>query len=214
MSSKTLVFDLDDTLALELDYLKSAYQEIANKVDPTNTRLFAFLLDAYQKNDNPFEQLCSLYPQYTVAALLQLYRNHVPTYPDNSCKSLLAELKANGCKLGLVTDGYSKTQRNKLKALEIEELFDLVVISEEFGSAKPSEANFAVFHQFKTDQYYYIADNPAKDFVSPNALGWQTICLIDAGKNIHKQDYTKESLYLPRLKIDTLEQVLSIALHV
>jgi putative hydrolase of the HAD superfamily len=116
--------------------------------------------------------------------------------------------------LGLVTDGYSKTQRNKLKALEIEELFDLVVISEEFGSAKPSEANFAVFHQFKTDQYYYIADNPAKDFVSPNALGWQTICLIDAGKNIHKQDYTKESLYLPRLKIDTLEQVLSIALHV
>lgn len=214
MSSKTIVFDLDDTLALEFDYLKSAYHEIAYKVDPANTRLFAFLLDAYQKKDNPFEQLCSLYSHYTVAALLQLYRNHVPTYSENRCKSLLVELKANGCKLGLVTDGYSITQRNKLKALGIEELFDLVVISEEFGSAKPSVANFDVFHQFNTDEYYYIADNPAKDFVSPNALGWQTICLIDAGNNIHKQDFTKESLYLPRMTIDTLEQVFSIAIHV
>jgi len=214
MSSKTIVFDLDDTLALELDYLKSAYEEIAYLVDQANTRLFAFLLDAYQKKDNPFEQICTLYPQYSVADLLQLYRNHVPTYPENPCKSLLVELKANGYKLGLVTDGYSITQRNKLKALGIEDLFDLVVISEEFGSAKPCEANFAVFHQFNTDEYYYIADNPAKDFVSPNALGWQTICLIDAGNNIHKQDFTKESLYLPRMTIDTIEQVLSIAIHV
>jgi putative hydrolase of the HAD superfamily len=124
------------------------------------------------------------------------------------------ELKANGYKLGLVTDGYSITQRNKLKALGIEELFDLVVISEEFGSAKPSVANFAVFHQFNTDVYYYIADNPAKDFVSPNALGWQTICLIDAGNNIHKQDFNKESLYLPRMTIDTLEQVFPIVFHI
>lgn len=214
MSSKTVVFDLDDTLALELDYLKSAYREIANTVDSENTELYPFLLDAYQKKDNPFGQLCSLYPKYTVAALLQLYRNHVPTYPENTCKPLLMELKANGYKLGLVTDGYSITQRNKLKALGIEELFDLIVISEEFGSAKPSVANFTVFHQFNTDVYYYIADNPAKDFVSPNALGWQTICLIDAGNNIHKQDFNKESLYLPRMTIDALEQVFPIVFHI
>lgn len=210
MHAKTVVFDLDDTLALEIDYLQSAFREIAQKVDPHNPQLFSILLEAYQRKDNPFERICELYSQHTIAALLQLYRNHYPIYPENSCKSLLAKLKATGCVLGLVTDGYSITQRNKLKALGIEDAFDLVVISEEFGSAKPSAANFEIFHQFNSAQYYYIADNPSKDFVSPNALGWQTICLVDAGNNIHKQDFTKESLYLPRKKINKLDELFRV----
>ncbi|MEY2693573.1 MAG: hypothetical protein RIT03_1965 [Bacteroidota bacterium] len=208
MYSKTVVFDLDDTLALEIDYLQSAFREIAQKVDSHNPKLFSILLEAYDRKDNPFERICELYPYYTIEVLLQLYRNHYPIYPENSCKSLLTQIKAAGCVLGLVTDGYSITQRNKLKALGIEDVFDLVVISEEFGSAKPSAANFEIFHQFNSAQYYYIADNPSKDFISPNALGWQTICLVDAGNNIHKQDFTKESLYLPLKKINKLDELI------
>ena len=83
------------------------------------------------------------------------------------------------------------------------------MISEEFGTAKPSLGNFEVFHQFKTAKYYYIADNPSKDFVSPNALGWQTICLVDAGNNIHKQKFTKEFLYLPQKKINKLDELIA-----
>jgi putative hydrolase of the HAD superfamily len=194
---------------LEIDFLLSAFREIAQKVDSHNPQLFSILLEAYQRKDNPFERICELYPHYTIEALLQLYRHHYPIYPENSCKSFLSQLKAAGCILGLVTDGYSITQRNKLKALGIEDAFDLIVISEEFGSAKPSAANFEIFHQFNSAQYYYIADNPSKDFVSPNALGWQTICLVDAGNNIHKQDFTKESLYLPRKKINKLDELVA-----
>ena len=209
MSSKTVVFDLDDTLALELDYLKSAFREIAQKVDPQTPQLYSILWDAYQCKDNPFKRVCDLYPHYSIADLQQLYRNHFPVYPANSCKILLEQLKQMGCKLGLVTDGYSITQRNKLRALDIENAFDLVVISEEFGTAKPSLGNFEVFHQFKTAKYYYIGDNPSKDFVSPNALGWQTICLVDAGNNIHKQEFTKEFLYLPNKKINKLDELIA-----
>jgi putative hydrolase of the HAD superfamily len=210
MISKTVVFDLDDTLAPEIEYLKSAFREISQTVDEKNPNLYVVLWDAYQSKNNPFACLNELYPEYTVANLLQLYRNHFPNYPENSCKSLLEQLKAKDCVLGLVTDGFSVTQRSKLKALGIEELFDLMVISEEFGSAKPTAANFDVFHQFNTTHYYYIADNPSKDFVTPNALGWHSICLLDSGNNIHKQDFNKESLYLPRTTIDKLEQVLPI----
>jgi putative hydrolase of the HAD superfamily len=207
MVSKTVVFDLDDTLAPEIEYLKSAFREIAHKVDCQNAKLYAVLWDAYQCNNNPFARVHELYPQYSVDYLLQLYRNHFPNYPENNCKFLLEQLKANGCILGLITDGYSITQRAKLKALGIENLFDLVIISEEFGSAKPTIANYEVFHQFNTTHYYYIADNPSKDFVSPNALGWQTICLEDSGNNIHKQDFNIESLYLPQLKINKLDEI-------
>jgi putative hydrolase of the HAD superfamily len=210
MISKTVVFDLDDTLALENEYLTSAFREIAQKVDNQNPNLYTVLWDAFQHKENPFACVSELYAQYTVVDLLQLYRKHFPSYPENNCKSLLEQLKSRGCILGLVTDGYSITQRNKLKSLGIENLFDLIIISEEFGSAKPTAANFEVFHQFHTAEYYYIADNPSKDFVSPNVLGWQTICLLDNGNNIHKQDFNKESLYLPRTTIDKLEQVLPI----
>lgn len=204
---KTVVFDLDDTLAPEIEFLISAFREIAKIVDSQNPNLYAVLWDAYQGNHNPFACVNELYPQYTIANLLQLYRNHSPNYSENNCKSLLEQLKVSGCVLGLITDGYAITQHAKLKALGIENLFDLVIISEEFGSTKPTAANYEVFHQFNTAQYYYIADNPSKDFVAPNALGWQTICVLDSGKNIHKQDFTKESLYLPHIKINKLDEL-------
>ena len=212
MISKTVVFDLDDTLALEIEYLTSAFREIAQKVDNQNPNLYTVLWDAFKHKENPFACVSELYPQYTVVDLLQLYRNHFPSYPKNNCKSLLEQLKSRGCILGLVTDGYSITQRNKLKSLGIENLFDLIIISEEFGSAKPTAANFEVFHQFDTAEHYYIADNPSKDFISPNVLGWQTICLLDSGKNIHKQDFAKESLYLPHKNIENLSEIIQLIL--
>ena len=33
-----------------------------------------------------------------------------------------------------------------------------------------------------------MGDNLKKDFLTPNRLGWQTVCLRDDGRNIHKQD--------------------------
>lgn len=210
MTRKTIVFDLDDTLALEIDFLHSAFREIAQSVDPHNPNLFDFLLDAYTRKDNPFARLVALYPENTVVDLLYRYRNHYPVYPKNRCKQLLEKLKENSCVLGLITDGYSITQRNKLKALGIEQLFDLLIISEEFGSSKPNLANFEVFHQFASDQYYYIGDNPAKDFIAPNTLGWTTICLVDGGKNIHPQNFSKDSLYLPHKKIEQLSDLVSL----
>jgi len=210
MSSKTVVFDLDDTLALEIDYLKSAFREIAHLADPQHPNLADVLIELYFQNENAFAWLCATYPQFTVSDLLHIYRNHSPNYPKNNCKSLLAQLKTKVYVLGLVTDGYSVTQRNKLKALGIDDYFDLLIISEEFGSEKPSAANFEVFHQFQTQQYYYVGDNVSKDFITPNALGWTTICLLDAGNNIHPQDFNKDSLYLPHKNIYKLEDLLEL----
>jgi putative hydrolase of the HAD superfamily len=56
-------------------------------------------------------------------------------------RALLTELKSSGHVLGLLTDGRSRTQRNKIRALGVEKWIDEIVISEEFGSAKPNERN-------------------------------------------------------------------------
>ena len=45
-----------------------------------------------------------------------------------------------------------------------------------------------VFDYLKhAEDYGLRLDNPDKDFIAPNNLGWTSICLIDKGLNIHKQ---------------------------
>lgn len=208
MEKKTIVFDLDDTLVKEIEYLKSAFREIAVHVDQNDEALFDEMFGWYKDKQDVFGNLISRFQAFEKKELKDIYRNHVPQFdPLSDSRSLLIELKAQGHILGLVTDGFSVTQNNKIKALDVAHLFDLIVISEEFGSEKPSENNFSVFHQFETKQYFYISDNISKDFIAPNKLGWTTICLLDDGQNIHRQDFTKSAEYLPKYKIDQLSEL-------
>jgi putative hydrolase of the HAD superfamily len=129
--------------------------------------------------------------------LLQFYRMHFPTLVLNDgAAEVLTQIKSRGYFLGLITDGRSITQRNKLKSLGIESLFDKIIISEEFGTTKPNSTNYEVFVQHDIIEYFYIGDNVKKDFVTPNKLGWTTVCLKDKGSNIHPQsfDYPREQL--------------------
>ena len=55
----------------------------------------------------------------------------------------------------------------------------------------------------------YVADNPAKDFVAPNALGWRTVQLLCAGQ-IHSANPAPEAgrAQTTIASLDELESVL------
>jgi putative hydrolase of the HAD superfamily len=55
--------------------------------------------------------------------------------------------------------------------------------------------------------YIYIADNPKKDFITPNKLGWTSICLLDKGQNIHKQFFTNSIDYDPQYIINSFNEI-------
>ena len=100
-------------------------------------------------------------------------------------------LKNQGVRIGLITDGCSVQQRNKIEALGLRRWIEEedIIISEEFGSGKPALANFEYFMKRYPEchDFTYVGDNLKKDFIAPNALGWQTVCLKDDGRNIHRQ---------------------------
>jgi putative hydrolase of the HAD superfamily len=56
---------------------------------------------------------------------------------------LLKDLKARGCKLGLLTNGFSETHRDKIELLQIGAYFDAVFIADEVGMLKPDPLLFA-----------------------------------------------------------------------
>lgn len=212
MKNKYVVFDLDDTLLYELDFLASAYQEIAAYCDfYDQDELASLMFNKYKNGDDVFDFLSTHYTDFSKNRLLELYRNHFP-YVNliQGAYDLLIFCKNRGYKIGLITDGRSITQRNKLMALGIIDFFDRIVISEEFGSTKPDERNFTVFQENLNWDYYYIGDNTKKDFITPNYLGWCSICLLDMGKNIHYQDFNLDASYLPKFKVKTLEEVIEI----
>lgn len=182
-----IVFDLDDTLYSELDFLISAYREISIHIDKSkNKKIFALMFSLFRNNKDVFEYLSTKY-SVEKEFLLAMYREHKPDIKVNlKILNLLQKIKNNSGKLALLSDGRSSTQRNKLDALNIKNIFDYISISEEIKAKKPSLKGFQLIEdKFNAKLYYYIGDNINKDFKAPKKLKWKTIFLIDNGKNIH-----------------------------
>ena len=215
---RVVVFDLDDTLCKETDFLKSAFREIAESLagtrgDVAAENLFAEMLEMRSHGENVFENLSQKYG-VSVANLLARYRSHFPLGMKLPAKTraVLETLKNRGAVLGIITDGRSLTQRNKIRALGLSEFFEdaNIVVSEEFGSEKPSPENYEFFMKKYPDaEFCYVGDNPKKDFIAPNALGWETVCLLDDGGNVHPQDFSAvPAAALPRRKMKKIIELL------
>ncbi|RTY66252.1 HAD family hydrolase [Flavobacterium bomense] len=209
---KAIVFDLDDTLIYEINFLNSAFREISKFIDPDNaTSIYNYMVLCYKEGKNVFEELLLIYPLILKDELLTIYRNHFPSIELNEgVIEVLNYCKEKSFFLGLISDGRSITQRNKLAAIGIISFFDKIIISEEFGSEKPTLENYKNFFEIEAEEYFYIADNPKKDFISPNRLGWSTVCLKDKGLNIHQQNFDLPPEYLPIKIINSLKELIGI----
>jgi putative hydrolase of the HAD superfamily len=206
-SSKIFVFDLDDTLYSERDFEKSGIEFVYENLSIKHISLETIL----NNRENWIEQIIDgSNNQITLQIVLDIYRNHFPSIQlYNDAKVFLEKLLSQGTEMSLITDGRSITQRNKLKALGIETFFKNIVISEEVNSEKPSEYNFRMVMDNKiAENYIYIADNPKKDFITPNKLGWTSICLLDRGQNVHKQNFNISNEYLPLFSISSFEEII------
>ena len=209
------VFDLDDTLYPEIEYLLSAYKEIAEKIKVISGDLiYDEMVKKYQSGENVFDWLISTYQkkndEISISNLLKTYREHLPNISiNNETRNFLEALKALNIPMGCITDGRSITQRNKIKALGLGNYFTDIIISEEFGSEKPNEKNYLYFEEkYSGKKFYFIGDNTSKDFIVPLKLNWFTICLKNKGGNIHSQNL--EDGILPDLIIDSFEELILI----
>ena len=214
--SRVVVFDLDDTLYKEQDYLRSAYREIAAKIASPDALedVYGRMLQWLQEGRNVFRLLIDTYrPSLTMDDLLTVYRSHVPAIRlDEATRTLLDHLHRQAV-LGLITDGRRITQWHKIEALGLTAYMapEDILVSEETGFEKPSEEPYRHFMTcYPSRTYYYIGDNPAKDFVAPVRLGWTTICLLDDGRNIHPQDFCLSQQTLPQHCVSQISEIENI----
>ena len=184
-----VVFDLDDTLYAERDYVYSGYGAAARHLrdafgrreDFQSWLWNRFLSGRYERAFNALSDHFHLaLSDEQIGELVTVYCEHSPDiHPGQGIVQMIRSLGGR-FRLGLLSDGMLPAQQLKLDALGIAEFFDAVVFTETLGrdAWKPSPAGFeAVASRLDVPHpaCAYVADNPAKDFVAPNALGWWTI---------------------------------------
>jgi putative hydrolase of the HAD superfamily len=206
------VFDLDDTLYSEIDFVKSAFKFIAFNIEPDlSFMLYEKMLQLFLSGGNAFSYLLGKFPekQKTIDDLLSLYRNHIPVISlKEGVFEMLTKIKSKNSQIGLITNGRYITQRNKIEALKLEQIIDDTVISEQFGFEKPNEEVFRYFQmKYQKSSFFYFGDNLKIDFISPKKLGWYCIGIIDENA-IHRfsiDDFSQD--YLPHAFIKKYTEI-------
>ena len=197
---KVVIFDLDDTIISENEYIKSGYKHvshiIAKRYGLKENNLYRELYDLYKKGTkNVFNSLLDKYQisymRDDILYLVNEYRNHIPNicFFDDVIP-FLDKLKRKGIKIGIISDGYLSTQHNKANVLELYDLYDKVIFTEELGRKywKPSPKSFEImknYFEVKYDEIMYIGDNPLKDFYIGSIYPIKTVRIMRK-KSVYK----------------------------
>jgi len=181
-----VVFDIDDTLYLEREYVQSGFgavDEWAAKwlgiPDFAERCWCAFESGQRQSIFDTILRQYGVQPSPgLIASLVAIYRTHVPLIslaPD--AYDAIAAI-ARTTSIAVISDGPAASQTRKAEALRLSTFADPVILTELLGPdfAKPHPKAFETVQEFHpTGRYLYVADNPLKDFAAPKQLGWLTV---------------------------------------
>lgn len=177
--------DLDDTLFPELDYARSALRtagfEIARRFRIADVGVRAVrLLDREAPPALPLQQALRdtgiTLSDAELSPILAVMHAHHPTislFPETM--GVLNGLRRRAM-LVLVTEGRALTQRRKLDALKIEDLFDAVFVTEEMGPGVTKDSGVpyeAVRQRYPAaTRFLMIGDDEEKDAVPAQRHGF------------------------------------------
>ena len=214
-----VLFDLDDTLYLERDYVASGLRAVAawaaGRFGVIEEEVCRELSELYwgECRSRTFDHWLArrgFEPRW-VGPMVEAYRSHAPQIrPLPGVPELLSRLERRFA-LGLVSDGWVDVQRRKLAALGLGCHFRAVVFSDELGRGqwKPSLAPFeAALARLGVDagRAVYVGDNPVKDFRGARQLGMLTVRVRHLG-GVHRNLEPATAEDAPDREIVTLDEI-------
>lgn len=200
----TVLFDLDNTL---FDHTATARAALRASTAPLPFfqgvdfeafyQLYSDLLEEYhvlamagrcsfeEARRLRFERLLAPYwPAATAAEAAEFVRVHQASYPVlrqpvPGARALLQALRPR-CRIGVVTNNRTAEQVEKLQFLEMTELVDALITSEDVGAAKPDPRIFAVALrrlEAQPEETVLVGDNWHADVLGALAVGIRPLWL-------------------------------------
>jgi putative hydrolase of the HAD superfamily len=212
---RALVFDLDDTLYVEKDFVMSGYRAVANHLADTGRcpfeGTFPMMVETYETRGRHlvFPVLLERFPDasLSMAELIDVYRQHQPAiqlYPGYM--ELLRRLGRH-YRLGIITDGLPAVQERKIRALGLNGVMDKVIYTWEYGSEKqkPHPLSFSLMLEYlraEPASALFIGDNPDKDCRGAHAVGMKFAHVQHAVS--HEDQFDAANQENPEFVIETL----------
>lgn len=201
---KGVIFDLDDTLYSEREYIRSGYKNVSNFLGGRyEDKLWNFFEAGKPAIDELLKELGREGEKNEVLDVYRLHKPDIHLYPG--VVEMIEGLKARGIKVGIITDGRPEGQRNKIEALGIK--VDDVIITDELGGVqfrKPCDVAFRIMMtrwRLNPEDIVYIADNVVKDFQAPQQLGMKCLWFKNS-VGLYREYSTR------KLTIESIDQIL------
>ncbi|MFW5829852.1 MAG: HAD family hydrolase [Planctomycetota bacterium] len=214
---RAILFDLDDTLldrhGTLLRFLPGQYKRFSSlRAVPQQVYMDCFMrLDRHGATPR-----LQLYKHLVKELGLAMpgHRLHIDflRYGWSLCRlcpgarELLAHLRADGWRIGCVTNGAVNYQMRKLSSSGLVEYFDSVVIAEEVGVRKPDPQIFQVALNrigSTAAETLFVGDNPLADIQGARAAGMRTIWIPS------HHPWPQETCAAPDHQVTALDSILS-----
>jgi putative hydrolase of the HAD superfamily len=186
---KAVIFDLDDTLYPERQFVRGGFEAAARWVssqsDCSSERCAEELVTLFDRGERKrtfdvWLESAGL-PVTLSSGMVEAYRQHRPclTLHDDAGASIEHCLQSRVA-TGLVSDGFLDVQRRKVTSLGLATMLKTIVLSDEFGRAfwKPSTKPYLVAVErlgVLPGEAVYVGDNPRKDFKGARASGLKSV---------------------------------------
>lgn len=181
---EAVIFDLDDTLYSEKEYVRNGFAAAAQQMQ--------MILDGAQKLWNAFQRglpaidtvlhQAGIVDEAVKRDCLAAYRSQaLPLHLYDGAGELIEQLRKKNIKVGIITDGRPEGQWTKLRLLGLPEMVDEIIVTDELGGPQFRKPNDIAFRLMQGrlgvpyEQMVYVGDNPQKDFAGPDSLGMQTV---------------------------------------
>ena len=191
--TRAAIFDLDDTLYEREQFVQSGFAAVADDLQQRFSLpapwILATLRRARVRGHAGWElqALCADHglPSTLVPELVEVIRRHTPLLTLGSlAAAVIAQMRADGWRLGILTNGLPATQRAKVEALGLEPRVDAVLYAEEHApGGKPSRAAFdAALGALGVPacRAVFIGDDLERDVQGARAAGLATIRVASA----------------------------------
>ena len=193
MTYRAILFDLDDTLYDLRSYWRGRLHEAIHAViaryphfDRDALVRQALAEKVYMDKLPAFLRAQGVDDEQLIAAAHELFRRdwfRRLVLFDDAAQTL--EALRPRFKLGLVTNGPSRTQRPKIEQFQLIDYLDLLIVSEEVGVAKPDPAIFAIALErlgVTASEALFVGDSPEFDLRGAAAAGIPFIWMNPRGE--------------------------------
>lgn len=222
MVIKAIVFDMDDTLYKEKDYVVSGLKAVDKWFIEKYKRIgfYRTAVQLFHQGERKFifnrtlEKLNISYDEQLISSMLKRYRSHEPNIKLLEEAEWVLDNLAHTVKIGLISDGYFATQEQKVKALHLNERFHSIILTDQFGKEhwKPSRVPYEEMSKelrVSHRQCVYVGDNLKKDFITAKKLNWITVHISRKDGLYH--DFIAEEDYRAHYRIDNLKELSNIS---